>query len=116
LLKNRTASSTSASPPEAGRDPSTLTEDERRNVSRAVHELRERARQEAQEAFPTPEARGIAGPGPVDKEFAVQNARNLQAESLERFYLGRLALDRQLSCDELSRIVREAISKEWPPQ
>ena len=105
-----------ASPPEAGVAPSTLTEEERRNVYRAVHELRERALQEAQEAFPTPEAPGIAGPGQVEKELAVQSAQSLQAKSLERYYLGRLALDRQLSCDQLSRIVREAISNEWPPR
>jgi hypothetical protein len=85
-----------ASPPEAGVAPSTLNEEERRNVYRAVHELRERARQEAQQEFPTPEARGIAGPGQVEKELAVQSARSQQAESLERYYLGRLALDRQL--------------------
>ncbi len=94
---------------------SALTEQERQSVFRAVLDLRERARREAQEAFPAPEARGLGGPGDVTKELAVESARLQQAESLERLYLGRFALDRHLSCAELGWIVREGIEKGWTP-
>jgi hypothetical protein len=105
--------SNSASPAEGTLSESGLTEQERRNVFRAVLDLRERALREAQKAFPTPEAQGIGGPGNVTKELAVESARLLQAESLERLYLGRFALGRQLSCAEVGRIFREGLEKGW---
>jgi len=105
--------SKSASSAEGAVSESGLTEQERRKVFRAVLELRERALREAQKAFPTPEAQGIGGPGNVTKELAVESARLLQVESLERLYLGRFALDRHLSCDEVGRILREGLENGW---
>jgi hypothetical protein len=105
--------SKSASSAEGAVSESALTEPERREVFRAVLEIRERALREAQTEFPTPEAQGIGGPGNVTKELAVESARLLQAESLERLYLGRFALGRQLSCDEVGRLFREGLEKGW---